>query len=112
MIYTYTPKRLIAGSALTDALVTYYTASTAYGAILNELMIVNTDAAVRTVTIHIVPLAGTAAVANIIISAESLQPGEQRVYGLSTVIPLGSFIQAKSDAGAVVALSASGVEIS
>jgi len=112
MIYTYTPTRLIHGSALTNALATYFTAGTAYGAILNELMIVNTDTVARTVTVHVVPLGGTAAIANIILSADTLQPGEQRVYSLFTIIPLGSFIQAKADTGAVVAISASGSVIS
>lgn len=112
MIYTYTPKRLIAASALTDALATYYTAATAYGAILKELIIVNTDSAARTVTVHIVPLAGAAGVPTTILSTETLQPGEHRVYALSSVIPLGSFVQAVASAAAVVAISASGIEIS
>lgn len=112
MVYTYTPKKLIAGSALTNALATYYTAATAYGAILKELMLVNTDTVARTVTVHIIPTAGTAGVPSTILSGETLQPGEQRVYSLSSVIPNGSFIQALASTGAVVALSASGVEIS
>lgn len=111
MIYTYTPKRLIEGSALTNALATYYTAGTAYGAILKELVLVNTDSVARTVTAHIIPLAGAAGVPTTILS-ETLQPGEPRVYALSSVIPLGSFIQAVASAGAVVAISASGIEIS
>jgi len=112
MIYTYTPKRLIAGSALTNALVTYYTATTIYGAILKELVIVNTDTVARTVTVHIVPAAGTAGVPTIILSADTLQPGEQRVYSLSSVIPQNSFIQASASVGAVMSINASGIEIS
>lgn len=111
MIYTYTPKRLIAGSALTNALATYYTAATAYGAILKELVLVNTDSVARTVTVHIIPLAGSAGVPTTILSAETLQPGQKWSESLSSVIPVGSFIQAVASAGAVVAISASGVEI-
>jgi hypothetical protein len=112
MIFNYTPKRIIAGSALTASLATYYTALTTYGTILKELMLVNTDSVARAVSVHIVPGAGTAGVPTTVISAETLQPGEQRVYSLSTVLPLNSFIQASAATAAVVAISASGVEIS
>lgn len=111
MIYTYTPKRLIAGSALTNALATYYTAATAYGAVLKELEIINTDTVARQVAVHIVPLAGTAGVPSKIFD-ELLQPGQRWVDSCSSVIPLGSFIQAIAAVAAVVTINASGVEIS
>jgi len=112
MVFNYAPTRIIAGSVLTASLATYYTALTKYGTILKELVLVNTDSVARAVTVHIVPSAGTAGVPTTIISAETLQPGEQRVYSLSSVLPLNSFIQASAGAAAVVAISASGVEIS
>jgi hypothetical protein len=112
MLYTYTPKQLIAGAALTNGLVTYYTAETTYGTILKELILVNTHSAALAVTVHIIPTGGTAGVPTTILSGETLQPGEQRAYSLSTVIPTGSFIQASAGTGAFVVINASGAEVS
>lgn len=111
MLYTYTPKRLVAGSALTGALATYYTAASAYGAIVKELVFINTDGVAHQVTAHIIPLAGSAGVPTKIFD-ELLQPGQRWVDSCSAVVPLGSFIQASAAAGAVVTFNASGLEIS
>lgn len=111
MIYTYTPKRLIAGSALTSSLATYYTSGATYGAILNELELINTDTVERLVSVYIIPASGTAGVASKIF-AETLQPGQRWRDERSSVIPVGFFIQAIAAAGAVVTINASGVEIS
>lgn len=111
MIYTYTPTRLIPGSALTNSLATYYTASTAYGALLNELMVINNDTVARQVTVHIIPAAGTAGNATKILD-ELLQPGQKWTESLFSVIPKDYFIQAVAAVSAVVTINASGSEIS
>jgi hypothetical protein len=54
-----TVKRLVAGSALTGALATYYTVAAATSAIVKEIILCNTDVVARTVDVHFIPPAGT-----------------------------------------------------
>lgn len=104
-------KRLVAGSALTAALATYYTVPASTTTIIKEIFICNTDTAARTFTANIVPSAGAAAVANQIFDALALQAGETKIYSLSSVLPAGSFLQALASVAAVVSMNVSGVEI-
>lgn len=106
-----TAKRLIAGSALTGALVTYYTVPAAITTIVKELILCNTDVIVNTVVLHIIPSAGSALVANQIFKNISLQAGETKIFGLSQVLSAGAFVQASASVAAVVSLTISGVEI-
>jgi hypothetical protein len=111
MALTYTPKEFKTGTALTASAVTQYTVPASTTSILKEIEICNTDAAVRTFTVYVIPAAGSASVANTILNAVSIQPNDTKVISLSRVMPTGSFIQAKADAGAVVSFNASGIEV-
>jgi len=106
-----TAKRLVPGSALTVALVTYYTVPASTTTIIKEIFFCNTAAIPITVDAYIVPLAGTAAVANQIFDTFILQAGETKIFSLSSVMPSGSFIQALASMAAVVSMNVSGVEI-
>lgn len=106
-----TPKRLIAGSALTGSLATYYTTPAATTTIVKEIVLCNTDTAARTVDLHVIPSAGSGAVANQILQDLALQAGETKIFSLSQVLPAGTFIQALASTAAVVSINASGVEI-
>lgn len=108
---TYTPKQLIAGTALTAELVTGYTVPVATSTILKEIILCNTDTAVRTVTLHIIASAGSSGVLNTILNAINIQPNETKIFSLSTLMPTGTFIQAKASSAAVVSIFASGVEV-
>lgn len=110
----YTPKSMVAGSALTASAATYYTSPTTAGAlcaIIKDITLCNTNTATMTVTVYVIPLAGTAGVANTIISSVSIASKETIVFCLSKVMPPGSFLQALASTGAVVSLSVSGVEV-
>lgn len=106
-----TAKRLVAGSALTVALATYYTVPAGTTTILKEIVLCNTDTSARTVDLHIIPSAGTGAVANQIFQDLAIQAGETKIFSVSQVLPAGSFLQALASTGAVVSLNCSGVEI-
>jgi hypothetical protein len=109
-----TVKRLVAGSALTGALATYYTVAAATSAIVKEIILCNTDVVARTVDVHFIPPAGTAAVANQILDGSAnanLQAGETKMFNLSSVLPTGYFIQAVASSAAVVSMNISGIEV-
>ena len=106
-----TAKRLVAGSALTAVLATYYTVPAATTTIIKEIWFCNTDTSARTVDAHIVPSAGAAAVANQIFDGLVLQAGETKIYSLSSVLPSGTFLQVLASVAAVVSINVSGVEI-
>ena len=106
-----TPKRLVAGAALTNTLVTYYTTTAPVSsATTKQLLLCNTDTVARTFTMNVIPPAGAASVSNTLFSAVTIQPGETKVFGLTDVMPVGYFLQAKADAGAVVSMTISGME--
>ena len=106
-----TPVKMVAGSALTSSLVTYYTVpATTKEAIVKEIEFCNTDTVTRTVTLHIIPSGGSAGVANRVYSTLSIQAGETKNFSRSTVLLPGGFIQALADSASVVSMDISGVE--
>jgi len=108
----YTPKSLNSGTALTGSLVTQYTApATVVCTIVKEVIICNTDPLAQTVTLHIIPPAGSAAVGNTIFSGVTLQPGETSVVALSRVMAPSGFIQALASKAAVIGCAISGIEV-
>lgn len=109
----YTEKRMVAGVALTNALVTYYTVSASpmvLKGIVKEMVICNTSGSPVTFTINVIPLAGAAGVANTEFAGVTLQAYETKIFGRSDVLETGGFIQAMASTGGVVSLSISGVE--
>ena len=110
---TVTAKQLIAPQQITNAAVTYYTATRVTGR-CDCMTATNTDTAAHTLTVHVVPSGGSASAGNRIISAKSIMPGETYLCFemIGWVIPNGSFIQALADANSVITLAASGIEIS
>ncbi len=106
-----TAKRLVPGSALTASLVTYYTVPAGTTTIIKEIIFCNTDTVARTVSANIVPLGGSAAIANQIFDTYTLKASETKPFSLSSVLPTGSFLQALASVAAVVSMNISGYEI-
>jgi len=107
----YNERSFVAGSALTVSAVTYYTApSTVVKSIIKEIVLCNTSTNPETVTMYIIPTAGSPGVANTELFAVTLQPNETKIFGRTRVMNVGDFIQAKASTGALVALNISGVE--
>jgi hypothetical protein len=107
--------KVVNGAALTTALLGspgYYRAPTSSltQAIVLAATLCNTDAASRTPHIHVVPTGGSGAVANRLWS-DALVSKESVILGPGTVLQPGDFIDAKADAGAVVALRLTILEV-
>lgn len=106
-----TPKRLVAGSQLTNAAATYYTA-TATTTRIDAMALTNTTGGAVTATVHLVPSGGTATASNCVMSAKSLAAGETVIVAgaIGQWLAASGFIQALASAGASITLVASGVE--
>ena len=105
-------REMIPAVQIAASATTYYTASNCTARI-DSFTVTNTDTGAQTVTVYIVPLAGSASSANMIISAKSLAAGEcytcPEMVGKS--LKAGAFIQALSSSASKVTLHASGIEV-
>lgn len=100
------------GTQLTGSAATYYTATNVQARI-DKCTVTNPQAAAETVTIYLLPTGGTAGVANVVISARSVNAGE--TYTCPEVVGqwlnAGGFIQALSSTAAKISLRISGIEV-
>ena len=105
--------QLIAPQQLTNATATYYT-STNLVTRIDKLTITNPTAGAVTVTIYLVPSAGSAGDPTTITSAKSIQAGEtwNCPDAVGQVLKAGGTIQAKASANTSLTISAAGVTIS
>lgn len=106
-----TPKRLVAGSQLTTSAATYYTATNCKARI-DACAVTNTSAGAITVTLYLVPPAGTAGASNCIASATSIAAGATYVPpgAIGQWLESGGTLQALASATTSLTLVASGVE--
>ena len=109
-----TPKRLIAGTALTTAWAyPYQVPSTVLSATAKQLIVCNTDTVVRTFFYAVTLTTSAPTVAQTMFNSVSLQANESKVFGLTDVIPSGSYIQCKAGeagGGNIVSITVSGME--
>ena len=105
-------RELIPAVQVAATATTYYTATNCV-ARFDSFTLTNTDTVAQTVTVHVVPLAGSASATNMIISAKSLAPGEcytcPEMVGKS--IKAGTFVQALASTAGKVTFHASGIEV-
>ncbi len=103
--------KAVASGLLTGSATTLYTSTskaTSIGAIcrskLMSIVFCNTDNATRTVTLYLVPAAGSPAAGNTILSALSLTAGQTYQFDLGDGIPLlnGEMIQGLASTTGVV----------
>lgn len=104
-------KRLVAGSQLTAAAATYYTAPAATKAVVKNANVCNSTAGAVNLSVHLVPQGGVADATNILISARPVAAGavDRCPELVNQVLEAGGTIQAL---GLALTLVASGVEIS
>ena len=104
------PKRLVDGAQLTIAVATYFTVPDNSLLTISAMSVTNTTATARTLTVHLVPAAGTATPANVVCAARLLAPGETfNVFGaIGQTLPAAGTVQALSDAASALSLLASG----
>ena len=110
-----TAKSFVDGLLLTASAATYYTVPSTVSttAIIQALTVLNNDTVARTVTIYLIPTGVAASNGFKVLSAKTLAPGQELVVytALGKVMPSGGLIQALASSAGVVALQASGVEI-
>lgn len=109
-----TPKRLIAGFALTTSWAYPYQAPvTVLSSTVKQLIVCNTDAVTRTFYYAVTATTGAPTVAQTMFNAVTLQVNESKVFGLTDVMPSGYYIQCKAGeagGGDLVSLTVSGME--
>ncbi len=103
----------ITGAQLTASAATYYTVPANTKSVIKKLTFTNTDTVARTVTVYLVPSAGTAGVTNILVSARAIAAGD--TYDCTealgqTLLPAG-FIQALADVGSKVTIQGAVAEV-
>jgi hypothetical protein len=105
-------KQFTAAQYLTASAATYYTSSNCTSRVDN-CTFTNTDTLAIPVTVHIVPLAGSASAANMVISAKSLSAGECYTCPelVGKTIPSGTFVQALAGTASKVVMHMSGIEV-
>lgn len=99
---------------LPNAAATQYTSPAKVTSIIKKLTLVNTDAtAGYVVTIHLVPLGGAAAAANILIDARPVGPLQtvDVTEAVNQILAGGGFISAFADTAAKINFRCSGVQI-
>jgi len=104
------PKRLVDGTQLTIAAATYFTTPDNSLMTISAMSVTNTTATPRSVTVHLVPAAGTAGPGNVVCASRIVAPGETyNVAGaIGQTLAAGGTVQALSDAATALSLVASG----
>jgi hypothetical protein len=110
-VAVYAPVKLFQ-AVLTTSDVVLYTVAAATTVILKEIILTNTTATNATVSISIVPAAGSAAVGNRIFEQVPVAAYTTVIISdLSEVMPTDEDITAKSSAATTITMRASGVTI-
>lgn len=106
----YTPKRLGSITQLSTSNSTIYTA-TGVKAVIKEILIANTTATAATVTVNLVPAAGTASQSNEILCSLTLSGYSTLTFKCSQVLEIGDFLVAKAGTASALNIIVSGVEV-
>jgi len=106
------PKRLVDGSQLTVAAVTYYTTPVNTLTTISACTLTNTTAGALTATLYLVPSGGSATTSNCILSARTIAAGESFNVGsaIGQTLPAGGTLQGLASAATSIAIVASGYE--
>ena len=107
------PKAIVQGVNLTNAAATYYTVGANTRGIITKATFINDDSSAVTVSINLVPTAGSAGYANAITKEKSLAAGEtwSCVDLVSHVIETGGFLSMLASVDAKVGCRISGYEV-
>jgi hypothetical protein len=107
---TYTPRRLGSITQLATTNSTLYTSS-GVKTIIKEILVANTTATAATVTVNLVPSAGTASTSNEILDSVTLSGYSTLTFKCSQVLEIGDFIVAKAGTSSSLNIVISGVEV-
>ena len=105
------PRRLFDAAQLTNAAATYYTSTNAR-TIVTSLLVVNSTANVRTVTVYFIKSGGSAGVTNIAISTRTVLPGQSlELLDKNRHMEQDDFIQALADANTAITFHGAGYQV-
>lgn len=107
-------KSLFTPLQIAAAETTQYTAPTGTRTIIDKLTGTNTTAGAQTITVKLVQAGGAVGVANTIVSAKTIAPGECYTFPeiVGHVLNAGDFLSTLASAGASITVRASGREVS
>ena len=110
---TVIAKPLIQGTLAAAADTTQYTAPTGTRTIIDKFTACNNDAAARTLTVNLVASGGAVGAANQVVKTKTLAAGETYTFPelVGHVLATGDFISTNASAAGVVAVRASGREV-
>lgn len=111
---TITPKTLVQGvllAAAAPATPGLYAVPALKSATIRHMRVVNTDSAIRTVTVHLVASGGTPEAKNKILGPVALDPNETLIDDSILVLEAGDFISAFASVANVIAFRADGFEV-
>jgi hypothetical protein len=108
-----TNKRLVEGSQLTTSVATYYTAPAKTTTLIKKVTATNTSGGAVSLTLYLVPSAGSSGDASTITDAKAIGAGAtyEAYEAENQVLMPGDSIQALADANTSVTLMVSGIEI-
>jgi hypothetical protein len=108
-VASLTPVRMAGPTALTTSSAVLFTATKK--TLLRQLVLANTSASAVTATVSLVPSGGTAGTSNRLLGGASVAANDDQVLDLWQVLEVGDKLAALAGTGAVLVLTASGVEI-
>lgn len=110
---TTTAKPLIQSKQAESAQTTQYTAPTGTRTIIDKFSGTNTTAGALTLSVNIVPLAGTAGASNLIVAVKTLAGGETYTFPelVGHILAAGDFISTIASAATAITIRASGREV-
>ena len=108
-----TMKLLFARKQAEAAQTTQYTVPAGTKCVIDKFTVTNTSAAVATIGVNLVPSAGAAADANLIVKGRSIAPSETYTCPelIGQVLEAGGFISTIASGAAALTISGSGREI-
>lgn len=107
---TVTPICLIEAAFVPSAQTTEYTAPASSTVIIDKFTVTNTDVGAQTVSINLVPSAGTAATSNLVIDAFSISAGATKDFTelQNQILSAGDFISLIGSIASKLVMRASG----
>ena len=107
----YTPKELIAATALTASAQSLYSVPTGKTTTLKTILLANYTSSAGTATIHLVPSGGTVSNANKIYGEVLVDANSTAQIDTNIFIPEGSSLQALASTTNKINIHVSGIEI-
>ena len=107
----FNPVRFSGPSFLTGSAAILFTVGVGKVNALKQIVFNNTSANTASVTVHLVPPAGTATTSNMIITALSVSPNSQLIWTADIPMTAGETLQALANTSGVITATTSGIEV-